>query len=85
MDGPYTLKGHFEDGLHNMTSFFRQPIYFVMIWIGVTLNALLAVAVSFLDTEASLHLKNKKFLPQAWKKSFKAIKTRTVPNAAQRG
>lgn len=60
--GQCVFNVQFDDGSHDVESFFRQAPYGVKISIVATSNALLIV-VSFLDAEAGQSLINRDFLP----------------------
>lgn len=72
--GQYFLKVQFDDGLHDVASFFRKPTYRFEISADVLSNALRTMT-SLLDTDVVHNLVNKDFLGQAWKESIKSSKS----------
>lgn len=69
---PYVFNLYFHDGSHDMLSFFRKENYWVKISLGVTRNALFAVAMS-LNTGGPNHI-NRDFLLLACQESIMSIK-----------
>lgn len=64
--GPYVFDVLFDDGPHDVVSFFLNPIYRIKISTGSTSSALLTV-VSSLYTGAGTKSINDYFLQKAWK------------------
>lgn len=70
--GQYIFNVHFEDVLHNVTSFFCKVTYRINISIGVTSNAILTV-VSILDMDVIPNSIVKDSLLPAWKWPVQSI------------
>lgn len=73
-NGPYFMPIQWHDGSYDVVSFFRKATSCVRVSVGTSSNAV-ATVVSIVDTSAGPILVIEDFLPSAWRRLIKAIKS----------